>query len=382
MNTSPIIIIGSGLAGYMLAKEFRQLDKITPLHIITASDGRFYSKPLLSTALTNSKHPDNLAIADAATMATQLDATIQTSTTVSAIKSDENCIVIQQEKINYQKLILACGAETIKLPIKGDANKDILAVNDLTSYIAFHKALNGKKRIVILGAGLVGCEFANDLINVGHEVTVVAPAKFPLDSFLPEKIALLLQQTLTENGVNWHLQQTVDTVNRIKQDYEITLSSGQKLNADVILSAVGLQPNNSLAKQAGIRVNRGINVNRFLETSINNIYALGDCAEVNSLVLLYVAPLLTCARALAKTLAGQATPVSYAAMPIVIKTPACPIVAVPQPRDTEGEWLIMGSDKNLTALFYDKNNQLRGFALTGKATSEKLALQKQLPPMF
>src|SRR5690606_20686498 len=105
--------------------------------------------------------------------------------------------------------------------------------------------------------------------------------------------------------------------------------------------------------------------NRLLETSAKNVYTLGDCAEVDGHVLFYVAPLMAGARALAKTLAGTPTEVSYPAMPVTIKTPACPVVAAPPPRGAEGQWNIQQDGSNVVAEFRNPQGELIGFALTG-----------------
>ncbi len=122
--------------------------------------------------------------------------------------------------------------------------------------------------------------------------------------------------------------------------------------------------------------------NRLLETSAKNVYTLGDCAEVAGHVLVYVAPLMAGARALGKTLAGEPTEVSYAAMPVTIKTPACPVVVNPVPRDAEGEWTIQQDGNNVVAEFRSAQGNLIGFALTGEGTKEKMRLQKELPPVM
>jgi len=173
---NPIIIIGAGLAGYQLAREFRKLDQTTPLTIVTADDGKYYSKPLLSTALTSGKTADMLPTATAEMMAQQLNATILTHHSVSAIDPVAKTITTQDnniKKISYSKLILACGADVIKPPIEGNAAKNILSINHLYHYAEFRDLLNNKKRIVIFGAGLIGSEFANDLSNAGYEVHVL-----------------------------------------------------------------------------------------------------------------------------------------------------------------------------------------------------------------
>ena len=115
------------------------------------------------------------------------------------------------------------------------------------------------------------------------------------------------------------------------EDYEVTLATGQTLVADIVLSAIGLQPNTSLAKAANIQTSRGIVTNTLLETNQADIYAVGDCAEVNGTLLPFVMPIMQQARALAKTLSGQSTAVHYPAMPVAVKTPAAPLTVLPAP---------------------------------------------------
>lgn len=378
----PIIIIGTGLAGYQLAREFRKMDQTTPLTLITSDDGRFYPKPQLSTVMTSGKSLDMLTTATADAMASQLNATIFTNSHVSAIDPANKTVFINNESIHYQKLVLACGAEVIKPPLKGDGAKDVLSINHVYHYATFQELIQNKKTIAILGAGLIGCEFANDLSNAHYKVHMIAPAAAPLDLLIPEKIGKILQKALEENGVQFHLPSTVTHVNKIESGYNLELSNGNELEVDFVLSAIGLRPHIMLAATANIKTNRGILVNRYLETSIPDIYALGDCAEVEGHVLPYIAPILNCARALAKSLNDQRTAVEYPAMPIVVKTPAHPIAVCPPPKNMDGNWQIETHDQNTRALFYNKNQQLFGFVLTNEAVKERANLAKQLPALF
>ncbi len=123
-------------------------------------------------------------------------------------------------------------------------------------------------------------------------------------------------------------------------------------------------------------------VDRLLRTSHGHIYALGDCAEVDGLNLLYVMPLMACARALAKTLAGTPSEVAYGAMPVTVKTPACPLVVSPPPRGREGQWTVEGSGADIRALCHDAAGALLGYALTGSAVQERLVLNRELPALL
>ncbi|KAF1052212.1 MAG: Rubredoxin-NAD(+) reductase [Stenotrophomonas maltophilia] len=160
------------------------------------------------------------------------------------------------------------------------------------------------------------------------------------------------------------------------------LSDGQVIACDLVVSAVGLRPRTDLAAEAGLAINRGIVVDRQLRTSHANIYALGDCAEVDGLNLLYVMPLMACARALAQTLAGNPSTVAYGPMPVTVKTPACPLVVSPPPRGSTGEWHVEGSGPDLKVICRDTAGRLLGYALTGAAVNEKLSLNKELPHLL
>jgi len=379
-----IIIIGTGLAGYQVAREFRKLDQTTPLTLITADDGKFYPKPQLSTALTNKKTAHEIATATADSMATQLNATILTHTHVKSIQSHEKTIVIDTnpKPLAYEKIVFACGADVMKAPLTGNGAQDVLSINHLYHYAEFEKLILQKTHITILGAGLIGCEFANDLSNAGYDVSVIAPDKSLLERFLPAAIGDLLQTALEKNGVKFQLETTVQCVNKVNSGYCLELANGKILNTDFVLSAIGLRPHIALAKTANVQTGRGILVNRYLETSEKNMYALGDCAEVEGHILPFISPILNCARALAKTLTGVKTPVDYPAMPVVVKTPAFPLIICPPPQGILGQWEMTIENNNLRALFYTAERQLYGFILTNDAIKERMLLVKQIPNLF
>ncbi len=379
----PIIILGSGLAGYTLAREFRKRDADTPLTILTADDGAFYSKPMLSSALASHKSPDELATAPADKMARDLDATILTHTRVEAMDPDGQTVTTEQGvTLAWRELVLAVGASPITVPLAGDAADQILQVNNLGDYRRFREAIEGRQRVAILGPGLIGCEFANDLSAGGYEVSVIGPDATPLGRLVPPGIGTALQQALADIGVHWHLGTTANAVNAEGEELVLQLADGTEVRAGAVLSAIGLRPGTTLAEAAGLEVRQGIVVDRLLQTSRPHIHALGDCAEVEGLVLPFVLPLMQCARALAATLAGTPTPVQYPAMPVVVKTPAWPVVVAPPPRDVKGEWVVTDLETGIRALFNDTHGALRGFALGGSAVTEKQALLKQLPPLL
>jgi rubredoxin-NAD+ reductase len=383
----PVIIIGTGLAGYNLAREFRKHDTDTPLLLITSDDGRMYSKPMLSTGFTKGTSADDLATADAGTMAMQLKASVWTHTTVTAIDTARKELHIGEgTTVGYDKLVIAWGADVIRPPLGGDGLDHVYAVNDLLDYADFRAALanNQARRVLIIGAGLIGSEFANDLANGGFALDVVDPLGWSLPTLLPEPAGRAVQAALEARGVRFHFGRLVTAVDRGAGGKGIvaTLDDGSRIGADMAVSAIGVRPRVELARAAGIAVNRGIVADRLLATSARDVYTLGDCAEVGGWVLYYVAPLMAAARALGKTLAGEPTAVAYPAMPVTIKTPACPVVVSPPAPGASGSWTVSGAAPDLVAEYRDDAGRLLGFALTGEGTKQKLVLQKELPALL
>ena len=380
-----VVIIGTGLAGYGLAKEFRKLDEKTELVLITSDDGASYSKPMLSTGYTKDTSAEDLAQLDADGMAEQLGASVLKNANVVGIDLDRRVVQIEdREEISYGKLVLAIGSETITPSIEGDALERVFSVNDLLDYAAYRGAISehNVKKVCIIGAGLIGCEFANDLLNGGFEVDIVDPMPQCLPALLPESSARALEEALTLHGANFYFGPHVTSVNHIDDGLSVTLSDGNTLRADLVVSAVGVRPRTGLAKTAGIAVGRGIKTNQQLETTNSNVFALGDCAEVCGHVLVYVAPLMAAAKALARTLSGQPTDVKYPAMPVTIKTPICPVVVSPPQKDSEGVWSVVEEGLNIRAEYRNSSGDLLGFALTGDATKARMELQKLLPPIL
>jgi rubredoxin-NAD+ reductase len=378
---APIVIVGTGLSGYSLAKEIRKQDKDIPIVMVTADDGYSYSKPMLSTGFTKGKEADELAQASAEAMVEQLNLQLRTYTTVTGIDPDAHELVLGDERLGYSKLVLAWGADVIRLSIAGDGHERVFSINDLMNYRAFRKALKGKKRVAIMGAGLIGCEFANDLRNGDVDVDVIAPSDALMPGLLPPAAAAAVRDGLEGLGVRFHLETVVEHIANSGEGVRLTLANGEELDSDLVISAVGLRPRTELAAAAGLETQRGIVVNRALETSMPDVYALGDCAEVDGHVLLYVLPLMACARALAKTLVSERTEVKYGTMPVMVKTPCCPTAVCPPPANASGNWEVDADGQDVRALFKSESGEVLGFAVTGGYAMEKQALSKEVPPI-
>lgn len=378
----PVVILGSGQAGITVARELRKLAPELPITVVTSDDGSYYSKPSLSNALAAGKTAAQLTLTPADKLAEQNGLKILAHCAVSAINVAAATLETSQGSVPYSTLVLANGASPIRLPLAGSGAADVLSVNSLNDYAVFRERLAPGACVAILGAGLIGCEFANDLITAGHPVRVFDLAPQPLGRLLPPQAGAYFKGKLLAAGVAFEFGSRVQSVDKEGGAYLLTTDSGAQFETDVVLSAIGLAANTQLAADAGLQVNRGIVVNRTLQTSVPNIYALGDCAEVGGLVLPYILPIMQAARALAKTLSGTPTEVSYPAMPVLVKTPACPTIVSPPAAGASGEWHEEPVDGGLQSLFRAASGELLGFALLGEATKARQALTPQLPPLL
>jgi rubredoxin-NAD+ reductase len=390
---APLVIVGTGLAGWTLAREFRKLDPNTPIVLVSRDEGAFYSKPMLSNALAGGRSPASLVSTPAAAAAEAIQATVLAQREVVRIDTVARAVVLDDRVVPYRALVLALGADPIRLPLQGDASDRVFSVNDLVDYGRFHAALTTGAHVTLLGAGLIGCEFANDLAIAGYHVDVVDLAPLPLGRLVPERAGRAMQVALSAAGVSFHLGASVRAIHRdgARLVVELVVAGSmqggsmqaepaevRRLSTDLVLSAVGLRPRTALAAAAGLTVDGGIVVDSMLRTNALDVYALGDCAQVDGQVLPYVLPLMTGARALAKTLTGVPTAVVYPVMPVAVKTPALPLSVVPAPQGIDGEWSYLEPEGGLEGHFKDREGRLQGFVLGGAATARRAALVRAM----
>lgn len=380
----PVVIVGTGLAGYNTARELRKHDDRTPLVIVTTDDGTSYSKPMLSNAFARGKTPAQLAQATAQQMAEQLGADLLTERRVMALDATSRVIELDDGRsLEAGRIALAIGAHQAEPALDGDAVDEVFAVNDLDAYARVREALEGARRVVLIGGGLIGCEFANDWAGAGYDVTVIEPCDWPMGTMLPPNAGAHLRRALEGAGVNVACGRSATAVERADDGGLIVRdAAGEAHAADVVVRALGLRPNTELAAAAGLETGRGIRTDRALETSASGIHALGDCAEVDGVVLPFILPLNHCARALGATLAGEPTEVDYPVMPVIAKTPSCPIQLYAPPARVAGEWQERTDDDGVRGEFRDPTGHLRGFVLTGAAVQEKGQYIEQVPGYF
>ena len=382
-----IVIVGSGLAAYTSLREIRKLNPDIKITLITQEDGDFYSKPMLSTAFANQKNAAQLITTPKEKMIDQLKFDLLTNPNVLSIDTLSHSLAIESSgkisRLSYSKLILATGADPIRLKLAGSGVDDILSVNLLSDYAVFREKLSPNSKVAILGAGLIGCEFANDLIVGGFKVEVIDLAPHPLGKLLPSEIADVLRKNLETIGVVWHLQKSTSEIIKLESNrYQVQFDNNTSIEVDIVLSAVGLKPKTQLAIDAGLNTQRGIQINRFMQTSNPDIFAIGDCVEIEGLVLPYVMPIMQSAKVLAANVLGDQKILQYPAMPVMVKTPALPLIISPPANGVQGEWHIEHIEDGIIAKFIDHHHVLQGFTLAGSATKERAKLVSQLPPIL
>ncbi|MES2259545.1 MAG: FAD-dependent oxidoreductase [Pseudomonadota bacterium] len=361
----PIVIVGSGYAGYGLAAALRKADSEVEIRVLTRDAGYLYSKPSLSIGLAQGKSAAALAGEAPLAIERRLNIRIYPHCQVERIDSQARCLVTSLGDMEYGQLVLASGAQPILPAIEGELEA-VFSVNNLHDYQAFRERLAGTRRVAILGDGLIGCEFANDLAGAGYEVSVIGLGQWPMARLLPAAAGETLQAALAACGVDWHLQTTVRRIERAESGYRLDLASGRHVHADLVLSAIGLRPDLALARSAGVAVGCGVKVDAQLQTSQPGIYALGDCIEIDGQLLPYLAPIGHGIQALSKTLLGQPAAVNYPLMPVTVKTPSMPLCLLPPGAAVAGAWRCTPTGDGLSAGFHDASGAMRGFVLLGQ----------------
>jgi rubredoxin-NAD+ reductase len=374
-----VVIIGAGTAGWSVAEAIRRRDPEKPILLVSACKGLVYPKPAISMALTQGKEVDDLVDTDAQTRAAELGIEVRTETRVIKIARDRKRLTTVKGAIEYDKLILALGAHQRELPVSGDAADSIMRVNDLLSYRKLRERLSeGVKHVTILGAGLIGCEFADDLTNTGFEVTIIDPLKQPLSGLLPDSMGKELKQRLLDKGVEWHFGTTLDAVNSNGEGLVGTLSDGSELKTDLVLSAAGLVANTGIAEKMGLETDKGIAVNNDMQTSDPDIYSIGDCASLEGEVFAYIEPIRRQAEAIAASIVGEHERFMPLPPLVKVKTPSIPL-SICRPAHLEDfQWTTVMESAEGSHYELRNGHVLIGFALSGELASEAGGIYRQI----
>jgi len=370
------VVVGAGMAGWAVAESLRRADPGRSIVVITADHGDYYPKPRLSTAAGEALKPDALILRTGTEQAAQLGVTLLKQTRVLRIDRERQRVITPRGGVPYAKLILACGARQRPLPITASKSSDPLPVNHLTDYRKLRSSIDGRATsILIVGGGLIGCEFANDLTVAGHRITLVEREAELLPGLIPSEPARALRSQLTTSGATIRTGCTIQAMQGNRDGgFQAQFDDGDTWQGDMIVTALGLIPNSELAADAGLATKRGIVVDRRLQTSDPSIHAVGDCVEFEGVLRPYVRALRRQADVIAAALSGDSSGDTYTGTPdtVNVKTTLYPI-AVRQPLEA-GEWQAI----DVNQWIHQSGGRCTGFVLGGSAVAESKRAERWL----
>jgi len=366
------VIVGAGVAGWSVAEAIRRREPMRPVLLVSACHGLIYPKPAISMALAMGKKPDDLIDMDAAAKAAELGIEVRPDTRIIKLDVARKRLTTVKGGIRYERLILALGARQRVLDVAGDAADQIVRVNDLGSYRQLRDLMTpDAKRVAILGAGLIGCEFADDMSSAGYEVTVIDPAPHPLSSLVPQRVSDELGQRLAAKGVDWKMGTTLQALNKGGDGLRAVLSDGDVFKTDLVLSAAGLLPNTQLADKAGLATDIGIVVNNLMQTSSSDVYAIGDCASLSGQVFAYIEPIRRQAEAIAADICGEQERFMPLPPLVKVKTPSMPIsVCRPSGPIADDAWIAIDDPDDGLHFEIRSDKTIAGFVLSGTLASK------------
>lgn len=344
-----VVIVGAGSAGWGVARELRESGYEGPLTLVTACDGAFYPKPTLSVALARGLAPSAIVARAGPAMAAELGVRLMARAWAVELDAVRQRLYTTRGTLHYASLVLATGARARRPALRGAGAQRLYAVNDLAAYAALRSAYASAReralaqgrapRLAIVGAGLVGCELADDFAGAGAEVTLLERCALPLAGRLDDATGARLRDALAGRGVRFFGEAVIDAVgvpgHAAADDSAVELlwRDGLGLHGarfDLGLVAAGVDPEVRLAARAGLKVDRGIVVDPdTLACEGRAIWALGDCAQVGDRVGGTIEPILRQARTIAGAIVGRPHPYELRDPVWVVKTPSLPLTLRP-----------------------------------------------------
>ena len=329
-SSEGVVIVGAGRAGWAVAQALREADAQLPITVLSACNGDVYDKPMISVAVARGLAPEAMVRESAAQAAARLNVRLRCSTQAVAIEPRSHRLRTSRGTLRYSHLVLAHGAESALPPVL--AAHQVWRINDLATYQKLRTALQGApQHLAIVGAGLVGCELANDLALAGHHITLLDTQPLPLAAQLPAAAGQRLLQAWQGLPIDFIGGVQVSAMSTgASRRWRLLLADGRTVNADQVIAATGLRAPTRLARSAGLTFDAaagGISVEAATgATSMAQVHALGDCVAVNGRASRYIEPIARQARAIAAAILGRPAPETRPIEPVLrVKTSAMPI---------------------------------------------------------
>lgn len=309
-----VVVIGAGFAGWSLVDALRTCDPNLPIVLITADSGCRYHKPMLSLAISEQKTPADLIQTSGAKAAKQAQIRLVAHTFVVDIDSENKSVQTTRGVFFYDKLALALGAEPAYPP--SIPKSFAWHLNSLRAYDGLLRRLDSPKRVAVVGAGMVGVEFAEALCLAGHRVFLLDKAMYPLAQILPPVAGESVAKALAGVGATFFGGVQVGKTQHGAQGRVLHLQNADEsafeppfVEVDEIVVATGLVVNARLPARVGARFDArcGIAVDEAtLQTSVKDVFAIGDCVAFFGRPCRFIAPLRKQAQAIAQTITGKA----------------------------------------------------------------------------
>jgi NADPH-dependent 2,4-dienoyl-CoA reductase/sulfur reductase-like enzyme/nitrite reductase/ring-hydroxylating ferredoxin subunit len=271
-----IVIVGGGAAGFAAAEMLRRQEFRGSIVMLSNDAAPPVDRPNLSKDYLAGSAPEDWLPLRPDNFYPDSGIDMRLNTEVVSIDTKaRNLLLTGGATVAYDRLLLATGAEPVRLPIPGADQPHVHTLRSLADCRAIIASVSGARRAIVIGASFIGLEAAAALRARGIEVHVVAPEQRPLERILGPQMGDFVRALHAEHGIIFHLG---DTVAAIKSK-SATLKSGGVLAGDIVVVGVGVLPRQGLAEKAGLKIDRGVAVNAFLETSVSGIYASGDIAR-------------------------------------------------------------------------------------------------------
>ncbi|GFN34241.1 NAD(P)/FAD-dependent oxidoreductase [Tepidimicrobium xylanilyticum] len=285
METTKYLIIGNGIAGLSAAKEIRNNDSESSIIMISSEPYHTYYRIKLTEYISKDFEETELLV-NKDSWYEERDIKVQLNKIVETIDVEDQKIRLDDgTEIKYEKLLIATGSRPFIPPIAGKYKKGVLALRTLKDLKYIKNYFNKCNNITVIGGGLLGLEAAWSLTKLGKNVSIVEFAPYLLPKQLDEELANKLKDKLVRKGFNIYLSSAADEILGKEQVDGILLNNGQILKSDGVLFSVGIRPNIDLVRDTPIAFDKGVIVNKYLETNIENIYAAGDVIELDGRII-------------------------------------------------------------------------------------------------
>jgi nitrite reductase (NADH) large subunit len=304
--SEPLVIVGNGMAAAKLAEELSKtaLGRYA-IAVIGAEPRLAYNRVLLSSVLAGEVASHDIELKPA-TWWRNHGVTLKCNTLVTEIDVGRRELKIEnEESVAFSKLVLATGSMPLRLNVPGGDLASVYTFRDSRDTDLMLTLAAKRKRVVVVGGGLLGLEAAYGLAKAGSKVTLLHLMDRLMERQLDAPAAALLKALVERKGVEVLLNANTARIHGKTSVEAVELADGRMLDAEAVIFAAGIRPNVALAKDGGIAVNRGIVVDDHMQTSAPDIFALGECAEHRGTCYGLVEPAYEQARVLARHLAGR-----------------------------------------------------------------------------